>query len=197
VALSLPDRAGDRAGRRAGKVAQARRNGKAPRTGLDRTKEDALTIRPYRPADATALPAIYHAAVTEIGARFYTAEQIAAWAALAPSAEDFAAQMADGRTRLVAVDAGDRPVAFADLTTGGLFHYLYAHPAIAGTGRMSRLYDALEAAAISAGITHLTAQASEAALGFFSRKGFDVVERRDFEVGGVAIHNYAAEKRLG
>ncbi len=29
-----------------------------------------------------------------------------------------------------------------------------------------------------------------------ARKGFVVLRRRDFEVNGVAIHNYAMEKRL-
>lgn len=28
-------------------------------------------------------------------------------------------------------------------------------------------------------------------------RGYSVAHRRDFEIGGVAIHNYAMEKRLG
>ena len=31
---------------------------------------------------------------------------------------------------------------------------------------------------------------------FFLRRGFVVVARRDFEVAGTPIHNYAVEKRL-
>ncbi|MFN3817341.1 hypothetical protein [Brevundimonas sp.] len=39
-------------------------------------------------------------------------------------------------------------------------------------------------------------EASEAARRVFLKRGYAVVERRDFEVAGVAIHNYAMERRL-
>ena len=42
----------------------------------------------------------------------------------------------------------------------------------------------------------LYVEASELARRLFLRKGFTVVTRRDFAVGGVMIHNYAMEKRL-
>ena len=131
-----------------------------------------------------------------IGARDYTPEQIDAWAALAPSGRRLDALMADGRTRLVAADPGDRPVAFADLEPDGHIHFLYCAPEAAGDGIASELYERLEAAARGQGITRLYAEASEAARRFFLGQGFTVLHRRDFEVSGVPIHNYAVEKVL-
>lgn len=58
------------------------------------------------------------------------------------------------------------------------------------------LYQMLEAAARARGITRLHSEASEPARRFFLKQGFTVISRHDFEIGGVAIHNWRMEKRL-
>ncbi|WP_035484941.1 GNAT family N-acetyltransferase [Geminicoccus roseus] len=155
-----------------------------------------MTIRTYRPADAASVTDIYRRAVERIGSRYYEARQVRAWAALAPSPERLDALTSDGRVRLVAVDEADRPLAFADLEARGRIHFLYCAPEAAGTGVASALYEALERAAGERGIDRLWAEASEAARPFFLAKGFALAGRRDFEVAGVPIHNYAMEKSL-
>ncbi len=154
------------------------------------------TVRDYRPIDAEALAALYVASVLELGARRYAPDQVRAWAGLAPSAERLEALMSDGRARLVATDDSDTPLAFADLEPDGHIHFFYAHPRAAGTDAAPMLYEALEARARTSRIERLYAEASETATGFFRRRGFHVLGRRDFEVSGVAIHNHAIEKRL-
>lgn len=158
--------------------------------------EPVTVVRKYRPGDAAALSHLYVASVRGIGVRDYAQEQVEVWAALAPTPEQFERLMADGRTRLVAVDADDRPVAFADLKTDGLIHFLYCAPEAAGAGVAARLYEAIEAKARASGMRKVTAEASEAAVRFLARRGFRVMARRDLEVSGVAIHNYAVEKTL-
>lgn len=154
------------------------------------------TIRPARPADADAMTALYRASVEAVGSRDYSAEQVRVWAALAPSPDRWRAMMADGRLVLAAVDAGDRLLAFGDLEADGHIDFLYAAPDAAGTGVVAALYGALEAEARARGIQRLYSEASEAACRFFTRRGFTVLHRRDLEVDGVAIHNYAVEKAL-
>lgn len=155
-----------------------------------------MPIRHFRSDDAPRLREIYKASVTEIGARDYSPDQLRVWAALAPTAERFAELMGDGRIALVATDKDDRAIAFTDLEPGGHIHFLYADPEAAGAGVVSILYDELEDRARDLGITRLYSEASEAALRFFLKKNFTKTARRDFEVEGVAIHNYAVEKRL-
>ncbi len=155
------------------------------------------TFRPYRPEDAPVLADVYVRSVRGIGARDYTPEQVEAWAGLGPSPRRLDALMRDGRTRLVAADGDDRPVAFADLEPDGHIHFLYCAPEAAGVGVASELYERLEAIAHGQAIPRLYAEASEAARRFFLGQGFTVVRRRDFDVGGVPIHNYAVEKVLG
>lgn len=153
------------------------------------------TIRAYRAGDAAAMAAIYTRAVRTIGARYYSPEQVEAWAQGA-TAERFASKMIDGRCCWVATDAADRAVAFVDLEADGHIDFLYADPDVAGLGVATALLDAVEAVAVADGITRLYVEASEAARRVFLKRGYTVTERRDFEIAGVAIHNYAMERRL-
>lgn len=153
-----------------------------------------LSIRPYQPADAPALSALYERAVRQLGARDYTGPQIEAWASLAPSAEALDDRMRDGRTRLVALT--DDIAGFVDVEPDGHIDLLYVAPAAAGSGVARTLLETAEALAPLSGATRLYAEASETARPVFERLGFAVVARRDFEVAGVPIHNWAVEKAL-
>lgn len=155
-----------------------------------------MRLRAYRSDDAAELTRLYADAVEAIGPRGYNPAQVRAWRTLAPSPARLEAEMRDGRVRLVAVDAADRPVAFADLEADGRVAYLYCRPEHAGTGVVVRLHAELERRARAVGITRLYAEASEAAVRFFRRQGYAETGRRDFAVAGVPIHNHAVEKRL-
>ena len=153
-----------------------------------------MQVRDYQPADAAGLAELYVRSVKGLGALRYSPEQVEVWAGLAPSPERLEALMADGRFRLVAEDAG-RLAAFIDVTPEGLVHFFYADPE-AAKGAADTVYQAAEARARAAGMTRLTAEASDLARGFFLRRGYVDGGRRDFEVEGVAIHNHAVEKDM-
>jgi putative acetyltransferase len=155
-----------------------------------------MQIRSFRPEDAPALAEIYHAAVHRIGALHYSPEQVKAWSPAVPDPEGFLKRGADGRILLVAADGRDRPLAYGDLEPNGHIDHLYCRPDVAGTGVVSALYDRLEAAARERGIGRLFVEASEPARRFFLRKSFIVRRRREFTVAGVAMHNFAMEKRV-
>ncbi|TQV80427.1 GNAT family N-acetyltransferase [Denitrobaculum tricleocarpae] len=155
-----------------------------------------MIIRPYQKRDAVALAEIFLRAVEQIGSRHYTPDQVAVWAARCPTPEGLEEIMRDGRARFVAIDDARGPVAFSDLKPDGHIHFLYCAPEAAGKGITTALFSALEEYARLQGMTRLTSEASEAARRFFLKQGFVVMERRDFELSGVAIHNYAVEKVL-
>ena len=156
-----------------------------------------MKVRPYKPEDAPALAALFHASVHEIARLYYSRAQVNAWAPEVPDAERFQAQAADGRTVLVAVDDDDAPLAYGDVEGDGHIDHLFCRPDVAGTGVTAALYAALEAAARARGIGLIYVDASEPARRFFVKQGFDLVRRHDFEISGVAIHNFEMEKRLG
>lgn len=155
-----------------------------------------VAIRPYTANDTSALTTLFFASVREAGLKDYTVEQVSAWALEPPDPNRFHDKATDGRTVLVAVNNHNEPVAYGDLESDGHIDHLYCHPDFVGLGVASQLYDALEATARSRRMPRLYVEASEAARRLFLRKGFSIVERRDFMLRGVAIHNYAMAKAL-
>jgi len=153
-----------------------------------------LSIRPFQTEDAVALSALYAASVRALGARDYSVAQIEAWASLTPSAEALTERMRDGRSRLIAVI--DDIVGFIDIEADGHIDLLYVAPAAAGVGVARALLETGEALAPLSGAGRLYAEASETARPVFERLGYSVICRRDFEVAGVPIHNWAVEKPL-
>jgi putative acetyltransferase len=106
------------------------------------------------------------------------------------------ARATDGRITLVAVNSSDQVIAYGDLEKDGHIDHLYCVPNVAGAGVASKLLDELLARAASVGISRLYTEASEIARGLFERNGFALVCRRDFDLHGVSIHNYAMERTL-
>ncbi|KIC15913.1 GNAT family N-acetyltransferase [Leisingera sp. ANG-Vp] len=153
-------------------------------------------IRQFKAEDAGALANVFHAAVHGIANRFYTPEQLSAWCPEVPSADAMCRKMSDGRAVWVAADCEDIPAAFIDLEADGHIDMLFCHPRAAGQGAGAALYARLEAAALRQGLGLLYVEASEAARGFFERMGFALDRRREFERGGVKIHNYRMVKIL-
>ncbi|WP_425424049.1 GNAT family N-acetyltransferase [Sphingomonas sanxanigenens] len=101
-----------------------------------------------------------------------------------------------GRTFLVAVDDDNRPIGYGDLEPDGHIDHLYCRPDVVGTGVGSAIYAAIEAAARQAGMALLFVDASESARRLFERRGFGVDARNDYNINGVAIHNYRMSKPI-
>ncbi len=154
------------------------------------------SIRPFEHRDAPILTAVFSDSVRGGGARDYDPAQVEVWVSAAPSPQDFERRALKGDLIWVMVDGADQPLAYGLLERDGHLDHLYCRSDQIGTGLASALYDHIEREARSLGLTDLFTEASEAARRLFLRKGFTVVHRRDFELQGVAIHNYKMEKIL-
>jgi putative acetyltransferase len=128
--------------------------------------------------------------------RYYSQAQIEAWHSVLPGADILAYRYTDGRTALVAVDFTDRPLAFGDVEQNGHIQYFYCAPEAIGRGIGRLLFSKLAAAAAHQKPERMFVEASESALGFFKRCGFEVIGRRDLRIGSVAIHNYEMARNL-
>jgi putative acetyltransferase len=160
------------------------------------TNAHAFTLRPYVAEDAPHLARLYFESARTLGARRYTPEQVEAWA---PEPADPAVvhrRASDGRLTLVACTADGRVLAYGDLEPDGHIAHLYAHPRASGSGVAGAVLRGLIDAAAQRGYADLHVEASELARGLFERTGFRLVRRRDFEIRGIAIHNYAMALRL-
>ena len=154
-----------------------------------------LCIRPFETRDAGDWGRIFHSAVHAVGARFYSPEQCAAWSPEVPPVERVLAHV-DGRQVWVAVDDTDRAQGFIELEPDGHIDCFYLDPVNAGRGIGALLYTRLAAEAQAAGIPRLFVEASEPARRFFLRQGFVQDARRDFDLRGVKMHNFAMSKVL-
>lgn len=155
-----------------------------------------LFIRSYASSDVATLARLLRRSVALLGPKEYSDEQVAAWLKRLPDAEDLHRMSLDGRTVLIAASEDDEPVAFTHLEADGHIHYFFCAPEYAGQGVGGALYDALEKVALEIGLKRLYVEASEAARRLFLRKGFNELHRRDFQIEGVDVHNYAMEKSL-
>ena len=155
-----------------------------------------MHVRAFRSDDAPALARLFYDAVHQLASSDYSPDQLNAWAPAVPAPKRFVEWGADGRMFFVAVNDEDAPIAFGDVEADGHIDHLFCRPDAAGTGVTSALYDHMEAAARQRGISRVHVEASEPARRFFLRKGFALLHRRQLVLNGVAIHNYAMEKRL-
>ena len=133
-------------------------------------------LRPFLASDAPLLAEIFRASIAELTTDDYSEAQQAAWMASAGDEAAFGARLAGELTLVATIDGA--AVGFAALKGADVIDMLYVHPAVAGQGVGAQLCDALEKLAAARGATKLSADASDAALGFFTRRGF-VPQRRN------------------
>jgi putative acetyltransferase len=153
-----------------------------------------LALRPYLAADAPILAAIFRASIEELTEEDYNPAQQEAWAAAADDEEAFAERLARNLTLIATLDGS--PVGFAALEGGSSVAMLYVHPAVAGQGVGSMLYDALEKLAAARGASQLTVEASDSASAFFQKHGFAPQQRNTVSVGNEWLTNTTMKKKL-
>jgi putative acetyltransferase len=153
-----------------------------------------LAMRPMLPTDVPLLAEIFRAAVEELTSDDYSEAQQAAWAAAADDEEEFGTKLAHKLT-LVATYGG-AAVGFAALAENRRIDMLYVHPAASGQGAGVMLCDALEKLAAARGAKEISVDASDAARGFFEKRGFSAQSRNTVSLGGEWLANTTMTKPL-
>jgi putative acetyltransferase len=153
-----------------------------------------FALRPYLPADAEVLAAIFRASVEGLTGEDYNPAQQDAWAATADDEQAFADRLAKNLTLLATLEG--LPVGFASLADNKTIDMLYVHPAVAGQGAGSMLADALEKLAAARGAAELTVEASDTAREFFGSRGFAPEQRNTISVGNEWLSNTTMKKKL-
>jgi putative acetyltransferase len=158
------------------------------------TAKSPAGLRPFLLSDTPLLAEILRASIAELTSDDYTEAQQAAWMASAGDEAAFGERLT-GELTLVATIEG-AAVGFAALTGGDVIDMLYVHPAVAGRGIGAQLCDAIEKLAAARGAAKLTADASDTALGFFTRRGFVPQRRNSVSRNNEWLANTTVEKTL-
>jgi putative acetyltransferase len=153
-----------------------------------------IGLRPFLPADAPVLAAIFRASVEELTEDDYSSAQQEAWASLAEDEQDFGARLGKSLTLIATFDGS--PMGFATLENNTIVDMLYVHPAAARMGVATTLCDALEKLAVARGATQLTVEASDTAREFFTHRGFVAEQRNTVSVGNEWLGNTTMKKAL-
>ncbi|CAJ0868692.1 hypothetical protein AMST5_02069 [freshwater sediment metagenome] len=151
-------------------------------------------LRPFLPADAPTLAALFRASVEELAAEDYDEDQREAWISAAEDEGAFATRLA-GALTLVALLGGEI-AGFASLKDNTVFDMLYVRPDLAGQGVGSALADAIEKLAGARGAQKLTVEASDSARDFFAARGYVGQSRNTVTVAGEWLGNTTMIKEL-
>lgn len=151
-------------------------------------------LRPFLPADVPICAAICEASITQLTGDDYSEAQQEAWVAALD--EDSLAEKLGGQLTLIGT-LGEVPVGFASLRNGNHVDLLFVHPGAIGQGVASALIDALEKLAGARGVTKLTAEVSDTAHRFFTRRGYIAQQRNTVPRGDEWLGNTTMQKTLG
>ena len=156
-----------------------------------------VTVRTADPDDALAIIAVKQAAIDELAASAYTADQRAAWAPDDAAIEEFRdALSADTFQVLVAVD-DDRVVGYGVLNAAeASIDALFVRPFWARLGIATRLLAQLEMSATFAGCESLSAVVSRNAVDFYEQAGYEQIESRTRTMDDVDVEFTYMEKAL-
>jgi len=153
-----------------------------------------LAMRPMLPTDVPLLAEIFRAAIEELAADDYSKTQQEAWASTADDEEAFGVKLA--RELTLVATYGGAAVGFASLAGNRRIDMLYVHPAAAAQGAGAMLCDALEKLAGASGAKDITVDASDAARGFFEKRGYSAQSRNTISLGGEWLANTTMIKLL-
>jgi putative acetyltransferase len=151
-------------------------------------------LRPFLPADAPRLAALARARIEALGEDFYDDDQRAAWSACFDDA-DLLAEKLNDRLALVALLGGEI-AGFATLKNADELDMLYVAPEAAGQGVGSALVNALEKLAAARGAELISADVSDAARPFFSKRGYVAQRRNTVQLAGEWLGNTTMTKKL-
>lgn len=152
-------------------------------------------IRKFQPVDLEAILKLFHDTVHAIGAKYYSSEQVNAWAPSSGVDKEKWLKSLTANLTFVAEDKG-KIIGFGDMTENGFIDRLYVHKDHQRKGVASAILKKLEEEARKLGITELTTEASILLKPLAERYGFEVIQEHKKVRRGVEFTTYFMGKKL-
>ena len=149
---------------------------------------NSIRIRPYDPADLTAVVELFNGSVRKIASRDYSPAQIEAWAPVAVNLIQWSERLERKPTFIA--EHMNRIAGFSDLGPTGHIDMLFVHCEHQGRGVAKSLMDHILLKAHEQKLSSLCTDASITAKPFFERSGFKVAWEQDVELRGQIFRNY-------
>jgi len=160
-----------------------------------------VAIRPYKNSDITVLLDLFRATVHTVAARYYTPEQVRAWAPLNLSDDEQHNMETTWSTRLalqitLVAEVDNSIVGFISMTHEGHLDLLYVDKEHQAQGVAYLLFKQIESIAREKRIGHITTHASNMAVPLAKRIGFAIIKEDIVERRGVFMPRYEMIKKL-
>ncbi len=156
--------------------------------------KNPISLRPVLPADAPRLAGLFRSSIDVLARDSYDDDQRAAWASSADDEAAFARKLGESLSIVALLDG--KIAGFACLKDGRGLDMLYVHPEFALRGVGAALADAIEKLAAARGARVLSVDASDAATGFFERRGYVGQSRNTITINGEWLGNTTMTKAL-
>ncbi|AKM47859.1 GNAT family N-acetyltransferase [Edwardsiella anguillarum] len=153
-----------------------------------------MKIRRFRHGDEMTLFRVFLSSVHTIASRYYTREQITAWAPADIDPEQWASHMRELRPFIVEING--EIAGYADIQPNGYIDHFFVSGTCSGQGVGTLLMNRLHEEAIRLGVSALTSNVSQAAERFFMRHGFHVVKRGFPVCRGVRLQQATMRKNI-
>ena len=153
-----------------------------------------MNVRPYEPTDLPRVMETYTASIRSLAASYYSPEQIAAWAPIAPNAARWQERLSG--LHIIVAESDGILAGFASYTDDGYLDHLFTHPEFARRGVATSLYQRVESALRAAGVPRVTTLASLAGRPFFDRHGFQLDSEENVECRGAYLRRFAMHKQF-
>ncbi len=152
-------------------------------------------LRPFLPSDTMALRELFAQSIEELTVDDYDEDQRVAWVSAAEDASAFAKRLGGMLTLVVQRDG--EYLGFAALKDNKTIDMLYVHPYHAGEGVGTALIEALEKIAVARGADKIETEASDTAVPFFERLGYEAVQRNSVPRDDQWLANTTMRKSVG
>ena len=157
-------------------------------------KTQSIKIRSFKPEDTAEIVALFRDAVHSIAVRHYTIEQVAVWAPENIDLVRWQKSLEKNITYVAQIDSVI--VGFIDMSHEGYLDRLYIHKEYQGGRVAYALFKKIEQVARELGLTKITTHCSITAKKPAEFMGFIVIKEQTVVRNGVALTNYAMEKKL-
>lgn len=153
-----------------------------------------IKIRPFKRSDIVEIIKLFRETVHTINSRYYSQEQVAAWAPEIIDEEQWLNKLQNNITYVAEIDG--TIVGFADMSHDGYLDHVYVHKNYQAQGVALRLLQRIEQTARERGLTTITTHASINAKKLAERMGFVMIKEQIVVRKGVSLTNYVMEKKL-
>ena len=137
---------------------------------------------------------LFQNSVHRVASRYYTHEQIIAWAPDNPDHREWENKVA-GKSTWIAVFK-NTPVGFSILEEDGYLYMLYVHADYQRMGIATALLEMVEKELRKRDLDQVHTEASIAAKPFFEKHGFRLIQQQTVKIRSQELINFCMEKRL-